>query len=266
MIDAMMRPDMVYLYPLWAVALCMLGAAVAAALILDLLVGRCVGARLRRRHNVLTASVVSVVGVTYAVLLAFVAMLAWEGYGAAQAATSREATRLVEAAQAAAGLDEPGRSALRADLVAYGEAVRGVEWPAQAAGHLSHAGDQPLDRADAVVAALRPDGIGQGNVQAAAMAALTRLRDARGERIAAAETGIPGIVWSVVIVGGAITLASASLLGTWNRRLHVGLAVMMSVSGMLILVMIVALSHPFRGDLGVTSEPLADSLVRMRAG
>ena len=100
-------------------------------------------------------------------------------------------------------------------------------------------------------------------MQAASLAALTRLRDARDTRIAASEAAIPGIVWFVVIAGGAITLAFATLLGAGHLRLHLTLLSLLSLSGMLILLMIVALSHPFRGDFRIRSDPFVKASTQM---
>ena len=258
-----MQPEMVYLYPIWAVGVSMAAAAIAGSLVLELVVRRFVPQRVRRGHNVLTASIFSIVGVTYAVLLAFVAMLAWEEFNGAKAASGHEATLLLDVERTASGLAEPGRTALHDTLVAYARAVIETEWPGQAQGHATRAAERPLDEAVAIAVALQPASLGQGNIQAAVLAELDRLRGARDERLAAAETSIPDIVWFVVVAGGAISMVFAALLGTSSLRLHLLLASLLAVSGVLVLVMIVALSHPFRGDFRITSEPFEAALSRM---
>jgi hypothetical protein len=92
---------------------------------------------------------------------------------------------------------------------------------------------------------------------------LTRLRDARQERLLAAETTIPGIVWFVVIVGGAITISFGSLLGAPSVRIHLGMCSLLAVSGVLVLVLIIALSNPFRGDFRVSTAPFDYVLSRI---
>ena len=216
---------------------------------------RMVGKEVRLQHNELTGPIFSIVGVTHGVLLALVAMLAWETYNAAEAATDGEA-RLADVASLALGAPEPARASLRADLRAYAEVVQGVEWPAQAAAHVASAGDQALGRADAIVLALQPtDAVGT-NVQATLLHRLLRRRDARELR----TWGIPAIVWFVVIAGGAISLAFASLLGAWSRALHLVLGALLALSGTLVLVMVVSPSHPFRGELRVTPKPFTAAL------
>ena len=64
----MMRPDMVYQFPIWAVGLSLIGTV-----LLELAVRHFVSAAFRRRHNDIAAAIFSIIGVTYAVLLAFVA-------------------------------------------------------------------------------------------------------------------------------------------------------------------------------------------------
>ena len=86
-----MNPDMVYQYPIWAVGLLLMGAAVLGAVLLELCARRLLPIELRQRHNDVAAAIFSIIGVTYAVLLAFVAMLAWEGFNRAKAASYAEA-------------------------------------------------------------------------------------------------------------------------------------------------------------------------------
>jgi len=89
-----MNPDMVYQYPIWAVGLLLVGAAVLGAVLLELCARRLLPIDLRQRHNDVAAAIFSIIGVTYAVLLAFVAMLAWEGFNRAKAASYAEAARI----------------------------------------------------------------------------------------------------------------------------------------------------------------------------
>ncbi len=257
MLQAIMHPDAVYRYSIWAVALPLAACGIGAALLMGITVERVFPASLRRRHDALTAAILSVVGLTFGVLLAFVAMLAWERFDAAQTAASREATVLLDLHGIAAALPEPERTDLRESFIAYARAVREVEWPDQAAGRVVQASNPPLDRADTIVTGLRPPDIGVGNLQAALIAGLARLRDARDGRRSAAESQIPPVIWFVLISGGGMTLMCAALLGTSDLRLHLAMTSLLSLSGVLVLVMIVALGHPFQGDLRITPKAFA---------
>jgi Protein of unknown function (DUF4239) len=254
-IRTMMRPDMVYQYPIWAVGVSLAIIVVIATILLEFVVRRFVSPAVRLQHNEIAAAIFSIIGVTYAVLLAFVAMLAWEGFNKAKAATYMEAVQVMDVFQAANSLSEPARTNLIGSLKGYMVSVIATEWPAQAEGHVVRAGDKYVAELDHLVADLRPVSQTDTSNYMLLVQSLTRLRDARQERLLAAETTIPGIVWFVLIVGGAITIAFGSFLGSPSLRMHLSMCSLLAVSGVLVLVLIIALSNPFRGDFRVSAAP-----------
>ena len=108
----MMRPDMVYQFPIWVVGLSLVILAVIGTILLELGVRTFVSAAFRRQHNDIAAAIFSIIGVTYAVLLAFVAMLAWDGFNKAKAASHLEAALVLDVIEAADGLAEPAKASL----------------------------------------------------------------------------------------------------------------------------------------------------------
>ena len=112
---------------------------------------------------------------------------------------------------------------------------------------------------------LKPSSQADANFHALLLQSLMRLRDARQERLLAAESTIPGIVWIVVIVGGAITIAFSSFLGAPSVRMHLSMCCLLAVSGVLVLVLIIALSNPFRGDFRISTAPFDYALSRIGA-
>jgi Protein of unknown function (DUF4239) len=251
----MMRPDMVYQFPIWAVGLSLAVLAMIATILLELGVRNFVSADFRRQHNDIAAAIFSIIGVTYAVLLAFVAMLAWDGFNKAKAASHAEAVLVLDVIAVADGLTEPVKAKLLDGMKRYTGAVIAIEWPAQAEGHVARAGDRFLDEVQRLVVSLKPTSQADTNLHALLLQSLTRLRDARQERLLSAETSVPGIVWFVVIVGGAITIAFGSFLGAPSVLMHLSMCCVLAVSGVLVLVLIVALSNPFRGDFRVSTAP-----------
>jgi Protein of unknown function (DUF4239) len=258
-----MRPDMVYQFPIWAAGLSLAIAAVLGTILLELAVRHFVSAAFRQQHNDVAAAIFSIIGVTYAVLLAFVAMLAWEGFNKAKAASYSEAALVLDVVQMADGLAEPARAKLLDDMSRYTRAVIAVEWPAQAEGQVVRAGDRYLDDLQGLAIGLKPSSQADANFHALLLQSLMRLRDARQERLLAAESTIPGIVWIVVIVGGAITIAFSSFLGALSVRMHLSMCCLLAVSGVLVLVLIIALSNPFRGDFRISTAPFDYALSRI---
>src|SRR3974390_1330629 len=104
MMQFVMQPGMVYQYPLWGVGFLLVGLAGLGAVLCELVVHRFLPIELRRRHNDVAAAIFSVVGVTFAVLLSFVAMLAWDGFNKAKAAAYAEAALVLEVHNVVVGL------------------------------------------------------------------------------------------------------------------------------------------------------------------
>ena len=82
-----MQPGMVYEYPLWGVGLLLVALTALGGALLPLAVSQFLSVELRHKHNDAAAAIFSVIGLTFGVLLAFVAMLAWEGFNKAKAAS-----------------------------------------------------------------------------------------------------------------------------------------------------------------------------------
>ena len=125
-----MNTDMVYQYPIWAVGLLVVGAAMLGAVLSELCARRLLPNELRQRHNDVAAAMFSIIGVTYAVLLAFVAMLAWEGFNRAKAASYAEAALIRDAYNLSAGFADAEMSPIRNEIYGYVRHVVTVEWPA----------------------------------------------------------------------------------------------------------------------------------------
>src|SRR5262249_28736409 len=112
--------DMVYQYPIWAVGLLLVGAAVFGAVLIELCARQLLPIELRQQHNDVAAAIFSIIGVTYAVLLAFVAMLALEGFNKAKAASYAEAARIGDLYNLSAGFADPEKSSIaERDLRVY---------------------------------------------------------------------------------------------------------------------------------------------------
>jgi hypothetical protein len=264
MMHFVMQPDMVYQYPLWEVGLLLVGLVTLGAVVFDLAAYQLLSVELRRRHNDAAAAIFSVIGVTFAVLLAFVAMLAWDGYNKAKASSYAEAASVLDVYTVSLGFADPEMSLMRDDIISYVETVVKVEWPAQAEGRTVDRGTAYLERLNQVAIRLRPSGMADGNLHARLLQSLTRLWDARHQRLLAADTTIPAVVWMVTLFGGGLTIAFASLLGVQSLTMHIAMSAALAISGALVLILIIALSNPFRGDFRVSTQPFDQVLAQIQ--
>ncbi len=259
----LMHPGMIYAFPIWQIGALMVTFAALGAMAIEVTARRFVSVEVRRRHNDVAAAMFSIIGVTYAVLLAFVAMLAWEGFNKAKAASYTEAASILDVYTVAEGFPDPTGPSLRDDIIGYVRAVVNVEWPAQAQGRIVDPGAAYLDRLNRTAFTLQPSEGAGGDLHAALLQSLTRLSDAREDRLLAAESSIPGVVWVVTVLGGALTIAFSSFLGAPSLRLHLAMVAVLAISGALVLILIIALSNPFRGDFRVSTKPFDRVLAHM---
>ena len=258
-----MHPNMAYEYPIWWVGLAIAALGVVLAVLVELAVRAVIPVEFRRRHNDVAAAMFSIIGVTYAVLLAFVAMLAWEGFNRAKAASYAEAALVLDVSNVAAGFAGSERAAMEGDIAGYARTVMTAEWPAQAQGRRSDQAGTYLDALNRMAVGLKPSTSGESNLQEQLLQSLTRLLDARQERVLAAETTIPAIVWIVLVLGGGLTIAFASFLGVPSLAMHLAMSSALAVSGALVLILIVALANPFRGDFRVSMAPFERVLAQI---
>ena len=262
----MMRPEMIASLPIWAAGLLMAALVIGGAIAVELVARRAIPHHVRDGQNAVASSMFTVIGTTYAVLLAFVAMLAWEGFLRAQAVTDTEASLVQSAYVLIDGLDGPERGPMRGAIVDYARAVVGTEWPMQARGERPPDEEANLSRLTAIALHLRPTNIADGNLHNLLLRQLTDLASARRERVFAAGARIPPIIWFTLVAGGAISVAFSSFLGAPSLRMHLAMSSLLALSGALVLLVIVALSNPFRGDFRISPEPFERVLARMVAG
>jgi hypothetical protein len=220
------------------------------------LVQRLVSPGLRQEHNDVAGFIYAVLGVAYAVLLAFVVIAVWEQYQAARDTTDREANELAEIYWLAYQLPESEGRQVQELAQSYARVVVEEEWPLMEDGQFS-------PQAWALVDEIRQR-IGQfesstSNEQVLQDQGLTRvhdLADARRLRLLETHEDIPTILWVVLLSGGVITIGFTYLFGlenTWAHSLMVGaLAAVIA----LVLFTIYSLDNPFAGDVRLDPEAL----------
>ena len=120
---------------------------------------------------------------------------------------------------------------MRADIAAYATAVLTREWPAQTAGRPVPEAEPHLTRLTTTALHLRPGTVADGNVHALLLADLGALATARRQRLFAARTSIPTILWGVLIAGGTLTVAFASFLGSPSLRMHMAMTSLLADLG-----------------------------------
>ena len=205
----------------------------------------------RRQHNDLIGWLLSVIGTTYAVIIAFMLYAVWTNFEAANGNAEAEADSLINVARLAQGLPAAQRLEIQSLTRQYVDVMLTEEWPAMRDLRFSPASARITE--ELWTAATHSDARTVSE-QADLEQTLTELSNMTGHRrlrSLQASTGIPAILWAVLIVGAIITIVSACLFGSTNFKFHLAQVVMLSLMLSLILVAIADISRPFQGAIYV---------------
>jgi hypothetical protein len=225
-------------------------------------VQRLVPATSRQRHNDVAGFIYAALGVIYAVLIALVVIAVWEEYDAASVTVEQEANAVAEIAWLAHRLPEPEGTHLQELAQSYAEEVIHKEWPLMEQGEaplMTQVEQTPtgwtlIDDIRASLQEVETRNPADEQLYAEGLDQIQRLADARRMRLVAAEEGIPGVLWSVLIFGGIAAVSFTYLFGlenTWAHRLMV--VTLAAVIG-LVLFTIGAMEHPFSGGARIGPE------------
>jgi hypothetical protein len=206
-------------------------------------------------HNEVAGFLIAVVGVVYAVTLAFIVIVTWEQFRDARDRVDTEAGSIRSLYRDSRSLPEPARTQLGQQAIRYAEQVAGPEWEAMDDGHSSDAVFGLISDMFATLGGVTATNSTQETFLADALVRLNEVAEDRASRITQAEEGQVSILWVAIILGGIVTVGFALLFGVSDQRLHylmVGcFAAVLAVQILVILV----LSFPFSGDVKVTPEP-----------
>lgn len=235
--------------PTLGAGLLIVGGFFVFTILLGWLISKVAPTEVRLQHNDLAGFILAVIGVVYAVLLAFVAIGVWERFQHAEERVYEEAASIVTVYRDAESF--PGTHELRAALRAYVDDIASDEWPEMAKGSKSEIADQSLEKVDRAIRSLPVKTPGEQNLQAQMLANMETALDDRDYRLSEGATGINPVMWTVLIIGAVLTVGFTYLFGfrhTIMQHLMIGsLGILIG----LVLFLTVALDYPFRGGISV---------------
>ena len=255
--------DIVYGMPSWILALVSICVVTAYALGGLLLVQRFVPAERRRPHNDLAGPVSGLVGVVFAVLIAFIAIAVWEQFGQASTLVLRESNAAGDVWRLAYGYPEPLRTQVRDGVRRYLETVIKEESPQQAKGKTDGRTWRIFEDVHRAMLRFEPTTRGQEIIHTEQLRDMNTIMDQRRSRLQAAREGISPQVWMVVIAGCALMIALMWFFGAESFAARMGMTVCLSISIGLVIFLIAALDYPFRGDMGIGPEAFEEVLVNL---
>ena len=216
---------------------------------------RLVHVSIRKAHNDLAGFTIAVIGVLYAVLLAFIAIATWESFSKASDIVENESDFAGGIYLDTQGLPQAKGQPIREAVARYVSVVINDEWPIQRAGKTPDQGWKPLRELNTAIATIQPQNLGEAVIQAELLKTRNELYQTRSSRLSADQGHVPGVVWWIVFFGAAITTGFTYFFGYQNFGMHVAMTGTLAATLALVVVLIVALDWPFRGKISVTPDP-----------
>lgn len=204
---------------LWISGAIIIGGGTLLAMLGPALVRRYVALDRLTINNEIAGFKFATVGVLYAVLLAFVIIVVWEKFSAAEVNVVHEAGAAENLYRLSQGLGDFSGADLRKAVATYLKAAIIDDWPAMDKGTVNAGGPakQALDAIYRMLSVVND----QRNraVVAEIFSQLDRMTEARRSRLIAAEGAVPNVIW-LVLLGGAVVTIAFTFFSAWKVCSH----------------------------------------------
>ena len=210
--------------------------------------------KLRAHHDV-AGPILGVVGVLYAVLLAFVMVTVWQSMDATDAHVQTEANYLADIYRDAEAFAPEFRASVAKVAGEYRQAVVDEEWKTMAEGKMSPKVEVIVNRLWALYTTYEPKTSKEQSFFDESVRKLNSFRELRRQRLMDSQAGLHPLLWFVLIAGMVATVSLTFLFGMEDVKAQVAMIVILALSIALILFTILLLDFPFTGDISISSEP-----------
>ncbi|MBC6613167.1 DUF4239 domain-containing protein [Hymenobacter sp. BT507] len=256
-VDSTLR-YMIWLYemPSWLLAVLIMGLAVGLSLL---------GLRLthRRLHRSRLTTLIdngtvgwffSGVTVLYGLTLGLLTVATWQNYSTAAGIASQEAATLAVLYRDLSGYPDSVGRPLQRELRGYTTFIVQQSWPAQRRGMANDTERLVFTDFQQRLLHTQIYSLTEQVLHSAAIDAFNHLVELRRQRIESLSNGVPGVLWAAVLLGGLITIGFSFGFVVVSYRLHALLTGLVAMMVGLMVFLIVALNHPYLGDVSVTPD------------
>ncbi|MET0164861.1 MAG: hypothetical protein ABW318_07655 [Vicinamibacterales bacterium] len=192
-------------------------------------------------------------GVMYGLLLGLLAVATYQNHTDVEKAVSSEAASLAALYRDVTAYPEPPRAELKTLLREYTRYVIEEAWPLQRQGLVPPGGVKRIADFQASLVSFEPQTKAQEALHDAAMRQFNSFFEYRRARVYSVNSGIPPLLWYTVGVGALINMIFIWLFDL-RLRVHLLLGGIISFFLATMISLIALMDHPFRGEVGVSSD------------
>jgi hypothetical protein len=218
----------------------------------------------RHAHNDLIGWQLSILGTTYAVILGFMLFTVWTDFGAAELNVDNEANSLINVYRLSAGLPEDVGGQMKMLARYYANTVLDKDWPEMAADFSPDASEKVNQEMWKMLMSIKTASPSELLAEDHSISELSAMTEHRRTRVLQSRFRLPTVLWCVLIMGGAVTIASASMFGSANTGLHTLQIFAFSLVIALVLIAVEDIDRPFEGSVHVQDVAFRRALDSMK--
>lgn len=204
----------------------------------------------RRGHNEGVDAYIGAAAVFYGIVAGLIAVAAWEQFASYDDRVTQEAGAVAALYRDVSTYPDPYGSELRAELRAYTRAVIDG-WPLLQQGVVPPEPAALLNKFQVTFYSFEPRTERARIIHASAVDEFNRMIELRRLRLHNKDVGLPAPLWTVVILGGILTMVLTYFLALEQFKVHVAMTAVSGILVALLIFMIATLDHPFRGKVSI---------------
>jgi Na+/proline symporter len=249
----------------WALSFFFVSAVTTTIAVLGLyLVRKKYPADVLKENHEVAAIIFNAFGVLYAVVVAFVVFVTWNGYDEATKNLQLEASQVLDIFHSARAFPDPASKIIQEGLIDYTNSVHNDELRRMAGGDIGIYSTGSLRNLIAVFDGMNDKSLPNRELYMESLRRLNNLAEYRRLRIFAGNDTVPPMVWLILLVGGLITVSYTYFFGVRNIRGQYIMTSALTIMISLILFLVYVLDHPFTGTGRVSAKPFSEAMELMQ--
>ncbi len=219
------------------------------------IVRRCVPKEILKSHNDIAGFVFATLGVTYAVILAFVVISIWEDMSHATERAQLESDAAIAFYYNVRLIDQATISGPIIDqLKTYVDGVIEREYPAMHLFRQDMQTREEFDRLWSTIMPFNPSDNKEIVIYDHLLTSLTQIAEFRAMRFHDMNDHVPAVLWLTIVFGGIITIGFTWIFGSEDVRVHTIISCSLSLLIGLVVFVIINLDHPYTGEVSIEPE------------
>jgi hypothetical protein len=242
-----------YLSPVELLAACVLPLLLLSVLGLSFF-RKVISLRFLKQSHDVTGPFFCTMGSVYGIFLAFVFTATWQAFSTTSTNVVQEARYLRDLYFVTKAFPQPTQGDLQQHLRNYRDSVVNDEWKCMQKGEASPRTIQLLQKIGEAYLRFKPSTSQENDFYHTSVQCLTTMNSLRASRIDDSSSGLPEVLWVVLLVGAVATIGLSYLFEAQNFWLQAILTILLAGLICMTFYTIMNLDFPFTGSTSISSE------------